>query len=148
MAQEKIYLPCNSYIKRAGACLIYENCWAGKIGNGNTFPPLHSLQTPHQIVQLYGYSTPTTETSPAKSQLCHASLQQHLVSVPLLGCQLLSAHTQALFCCQKPGLIYLAFQQIRGENNIKKERLNLGALSLEGLVMDLSLSPSSRPQHS
>lgn len=51
--------------------------------------------------------------------------------------------------CQKTGLIYLAFQQIREKkNHLKKERLTLGTLFLGECIMDISLFPSSRPQHS
>jgi len=55
--------------------------------------------------------------------------------------------------CQKTGVIYLTFQQIRKKKkrHFKKERFNLGTLFPGELVMDLLLSLSSlspRPQHS
>lgn len=110
--QEKIYLPQNSYIKRTGMrlmlwkLLVWYITHPARLGLGNRLPPHPSLQTPRQIVQQYesephSYSTLPVKTSPENGQLRRASLQQRLVSVSLFGCQLLSAHAQALFCLPK-----------------------------------------------
>jgi len=126
-----------------------------RLGVGNTLPPHPSLQTPRQIMQHYesehhGYSAITAKTTPENGQPCRASLQQRLVSASFFGCQLLSAHTQALFRLPKiwANLFDIATDQGKKKNRLKKAKLNLGTLFLGEVVMDLSFSPSSRPQRS
>lgn len=149
----------NSRMKKADTPLMLCKLLAwyithqARMGGVNTFPPHPSLPIPGQIMQhdepeLHGYLTLTPKTSPKNSQPCHASLQQCLVSISLFGCQLLSAHAQVLFCLPKNWANLFNISTDQGKNNLKKERLNLGTLFLGELVMDLSLFPSSRPQHS
>lgn len=72
---------------------------------GNVFPPHPSLQTPRQIMQHYKSQICGCPTQIAKTHQKMAStwccLQQHLVSISLLGCQFLSAYDQALLCLPK-----------------------------------------------
>lgn len=135
-------------VPSAGWCIT-----SSKIGSGERY--LFTL--PYKLHLKVGSTTSqsstavrTAKTSPENGQLCRASLQQRLVSVSLSGCQLLSAHAQALFCLPKnwANLFSISTDQGKKKNHLEKERLNLGTLFLGEFVMDLSPSPSSRPQHS
>lgn len=105
---------------------------SSKIGSGEqvTSSP---LQTPCQIVQQYesephSYSTLPVKTSPENGQLRRASLQQRLVSVSLFGCQLLSAHAQALFCLPKNWANLFSISTDQGKKSFKKGKIEFGNL--------------------
>lgn len=160
MVQEKIYVPWSPYSMCASYC---ENCLHGtsSIKQDQKGGMCSLLTLPFKLhVKL-------CSTTSHRSVVVQPRLQRPIRKWPAHGAASNSTwsafhYLGASFCqhmikpcsaCQKTGVIYLTFQQIRGKKkkHFKKERFNLGTLFPGELVMDLLLSLSSlspRPQHS
>lgn len=126
VAREKIFLPPNSYMKRVGTCLmlwkllVWHIAHPVRSGAGNTLPPRPSLPTPHQIVQHHEpraawpfnpHRKDLSRNRPAVPCQPPAALgQRFIIWVPVA----VSTCSSSVLPAKKTGLIYLAFQQIRG----------------------------------